>query len=171
MCGGELASTFTDAVTAKSDYVVARIVDHTGVSYVGSGSGCDVSQATQVLSSDVAVAPGKVWRVDVGACPGYTTSFVQASSKARMVWAYVAVVVVGAALAAGIAIVALRVSNKEAALQLARATHAESNRAHRWIIGYGAWGVLVYKRMGGVVGWGWPSLGCSGRPMGRSETG
>ena len=59
-----------------------------------------------------------------------------AASKSTL-WLYIGVIVTGALVAVAAVLVAVHLVDKAARLRVVEATHTESARAHRWIIGYG----------------------------------
>ena len=134
-----LVEDYFAIVNAKApSEVVAVITDHTGASVVAAERGCELNDAAQVLSSTVDVTPTQQWRLQLGQCPSFTARFVANSQKRILVWVYIAVIVVGAGVFVAALLIAAFVSEKDFKLRIAMATHHESNRAHRWIIGYGA---------------------------------
>jgi hypothetical protein len=131
-------------VRAKSPHVVVTITDHLGTTDTSRLSGCARQEALQILTNKFNITQTRrQWSVEIGQCPRYTTEYVSASSKSLMVWVYVAIICLGALLIAGAIVFSVHVNEKDVKLRIAMATHSESTRAHRWIIGYGTGTAVV----------------------------
>ena len=80
----------------------------------------------------------KPWLLQLGQCQQYTADYVSGSQKGRLVWVYIAVAWLAAGLVTAAVMLVVFSNEKDFKLRIATATHSESARAHRWIIGYGA---------------------------------
>ena len=128
---------YLDHLLTVSPDIYISTTDHLGKTVTHGSSACTRDDAVQVLSRSTHVTPLNVWSIDVGQCPSFTETYITQASKRGVVWVYVGIVVVVAALAMGALLITAYVNEKEVKLRIAVATHTESNRAHRWIIGYG----------------------------------
>ena len=116
---------------------VVTVTDHFGQVYTHA-TGCVPADVVQVLTGVVSVTPTTQWRVDIGQCPSFTDGYIAGSTKRTTAWLIVGAIVAIAVLVSAAGVTLAYVSEKDAKLRISMATHTESSRAHRWIIGYGA---------------------------------
>ena len=134
-----LLTPYFDGLIAKAAGSVAtKVTDPFGRSTTSAQNGCDLKDAEQILSASMQTAQTiQPWVLEIAQCPSYADSFVASSQKSRLVWVYIAVIAVGAGLVCAAVVFAAFLNEKDFKLRIAMATHSESTRAHRWIIGYG----------------------------------
>ena len=134
-----IVDEFSNAVTANTRDVVVVITDHTGEASAGTGSGCDIGDAVHVITNTVPATPTQQWRVDIGECPSYreNNSAYQSARQATIV--YLTLIVIGTLVSIGGVVCLAYLHKKDVMFHVATAKHDEITRAHRWILGYGAW--------------------------------
>ena len=134
-----LLTPYFDGLIAKAAGSVAtKVTDPFGRSTTSAQNGCDLKDAEQILSASMQTAQTiQPWVLEIAQCPSYADSFVASSQKSRLVWVYIAVIALGAGLVCAAVVFAAFLNEKDFKLRIAMATHSESTRAHRWIIGYG----------------------------------
>ena len=132
---GASLNAYVSGINA-GDQAVVTVTDHFGEVYLHA-TGCVEADAVQVLSGVVNITSTKRWRVDIGQCPSFTDGYIASSTKRTTASLIVGAICAAAVLMCTGLVVIVHVSEKDAKLRITVATHTESSRAHRWIIGYG----------------------------------
>ena len=139
LVGATMWPLYFQPILAKSEYISVQVTDHLGNVIAANGSACAMSEVDQpsLLSTVVHVNVAQSWRVDIGQCPGFQEHSVSYGGYKTKVAVYLSGICAFAFVASACVVAAALWHENDARVRVTLAKHSETERAHRWILGYG----------------------------------